>query len=511
MTFNAGLTRRDFLIGGLGLAIVGTDDAAALEPKSDTADLIIWDSTPAGLVAAVAACRAGLSAIIVTEDKHVGGLQTSGLGFTNAGQRPTLGGITKEFHERVLKFYVDKYGADSPQVKASSTGYFFEPHVAEKIWMDWLAEAGVKCARQQVIEAVEKDGAKITALRTTSGRSFKGRIFLDASYEGDLLALAKCSFHLGRESKQKYNETLAGATYPPEHAGREDRKLQPFDYRCCITDVADNRVPFTEPPGYDPANYAWLRSKRKNPTAFWQMLPLNIMPNRKTDSRTAEWPGKSWDYIEATRARRAEIELAHRHHSAGYLWYLMTDPSLPQSLRDEAATWGLPKDEFTDNQNWPWHVYVREGRRLVGEYVMTERDCLEERFKEDSVGLCSWYLDVHPVELFRDGDKFIEDGTINRPVKPFEISWRSLLPKASEADNLLVPVALSSSHVAFSSIRVEPVWMILGQSCGVAAAMALAAEQPLHKLPADKLKAELVKQGQIVDARPFNDFWPMKK
>lgn len=506
-----GFNRRAFLLGGLGLAIVGPAHAGELEPKKDDADLIIWDSTPAALTAAVAAARAGLSVIIVTEDKHIGGLQTSGLGFTNAGQRPTIGGITKEFHQRILKYYVDKYGAGSAQVKASSDGYFFEPHVAEQLWLGWLAEAGVKCAREQVIDTVEKNGARLSALRTTSGRAFKGRIFLDASYEGDLLALAKCGFHLGRESRQQYSESLAGATYPPEHAGREDRKLQPFDYRCCLTDVPENRVPFTEPPGYDPANYAWLVSKRKNPVKLHQMLPLNMMPNRKTDSRTAEWPGKSWDYIDTSRARRREIELAHRHHSAGYLWFLMTGPGLTQDLRDDAARWGLPKDEFTDNGHWPWHVYVREGRRLVGEYVMTQRDCIEERFKEDSVGLCSWYLDVHPVELFKDGGKFVEDGSIFTPVKPFEISWRSLLPKAAEAENLLVPVALSSSHVAFSAIRVEPVWMILGQACGAAAALSLAADTPLHKLPAANLRAELTRQGQILDARPFNETWPARK
>ena len=509
------INRRSFLVKGSALAGFGFASAiglAATTPTTDEADLIIWDSTPAGLTAAIAAARAGLSVIIVTEDKHLGGLQTSGLGFTNAGQIATIGGITREFHERVLKYYVGKYGAESPQAKASIDGFRFEPHVAEEIWEAWLREAGVKCARQEVIQSVDKIGARITALRTASGRGFRGKVFIDASYEGDLLALAHCTFHLGRESRAQYGESLAGATYPPEKAGEGDRKLQPFDYRCCLTDIAENRVPFTEPPDYDPSDYAWHLAKMKRTGAkrLQAALPLNRMPNSKTDSRTAEWPGHSWDYIEAGRARRAEIERAHRNHSAGYLWFLMTDPAVPQPAREEAASWGLAKDEFTDNGNWPWHIYVREGRRLVGEFVLSQRDCVAERFKPDGVGVCSWYMDVHPVELFQEGRVFHADGDINLPVQPFEIPWRSLLPRAAEAENLLVPVALSSSHVAFSSIRVEPVWMILGQSCGVGAALSLSEGTPLHKLPAEKLRALLEKQGQVVDARPFKDFWPKR-
>jgi hypothetical protein len=508
--------RRDFLkIGAAfaGYGLISTAHLAAADTLTGDADLIIWDSTPAGLAAAVAAARAGLTTIIVTEDKHLGGLQTSGLGNTNAGQAATIGGITREFHQRILKYYVEKYGADSPQTKASLNGFRFEPHVAEAIWEAWLREAGVRCVREEVVQSVEKTGARITALRTESGRTFRGKVFLDASYEGDLLALARCTFHLGRESRRRYGESLAGVTYPPERAGEEDRKLQPFDYRCCLTNVAENRVPFVEPPGYDPNAYAWLlaKMKRLGPKKLADALPLNGLPNSKTDSRTAEWPGHSWDYIETTRARRAEIERAHRNHSAGYLWFITTDPAVPQPVREEALQWGLAKDEFTDNGNWPWHIYVREGRRLVGEYLMTERDCIIDRFKPDGIGICTWYLDVHPVELIREGDTFHEDGYLNQPVQPFEIPWRSVLPQPAETENLLIPVALSASHVAFSSIRVEPVWMILGESCGVGAALSLADNTPLHKLPTKKLRTLLQEQGQALDARPFNDFWPKRK
>lgn len=506
------MTRRTFT--RLGAAAAGWSMASGLATTlADAADLVIWDSTPSGLAAAVAAARAGLSVLIVTEDKHLGGLQTSGLGFTNAGQIPTIGGITREFHERVFKFYVGKYGADSEQAKGSLQGFRFEPHVAEHIWEEWLREAGVRCVREEVIASVEKKGARIAALLTVSGRRFAGKVFLDASYEGDLMALAGCSFHLGREARAKYSESLAGATYPPEKAGEGDRKLQPFDFRCCLTKAPDNRVPFTEPPNYDPASYAWLvrNVKGKEGAQLRSVLPLNTMPNLKTDSRTAEWPGHSRDYIEATRAERRRIEQAHRHHSAGYLYFLMTDSAVPASIREEAALWGLAKDEFTDNGNWPWHIYVREGRRLVGDFVMTQRDCIDERFKPDGIGVCSWYLDVHPVEVIQQGEVFHEDGYFNQPVQPFEIPWRSVLPRAAEAENLLVPVALSASHVAFSAIRVEPVWMILGESCGAGAALSLAEGTPLHRVPVEKLRAKLQALGQVIDARPFPEFWPKRK
>ncbi len=498
-------------VAGWGLATaVGLGQSAA---RADEADLVIWDSTPSGLVAAVAAARAGLSVLLVTEDKHLGGLQTSGLGYTNAGQIPTIGGITREFHERVLKYYVAQYGADAEQTKASLEGFRFEPHVAEHVWEVWLVEAGVRCVREDVIQSVEKKGPRITALRMASGRRLQGRVFIDASYEGDLLALAGCTFHLGREARDKYGESLAGVTYPIEKAGEGDRKLQPFDYRCCLTQKPENRVPFTEPPEYDPASYGWLvnRMKKAGGQQLHWALPLNPMPNGKTDSRTAEWPGHSWGYIEASREMRSQIERAHRNHSAGYLWFLMNDPAVPQPVREEAALWGLARDEFTDNGNWPWHIYVREGRRLVGEFVMTQRDCIDDRSKPDGVGVCSWYLDVHPVEVFQDGKDFHEDGFFNQPVQPFDIPWRSLLPKAAEADNLLAPVALSASHVAFSSIRVEPVWMILGESSGVGAALSLSENTPLHRLPGEKLRGRLQQLGQVVDSRPFQEFWPKKK
>jgi len=501
-----GVDRRTLLLGAATVPGAGVG-----RPTADSeADLVICDSTPAGIIAGIAASRNGLKVTLVTEDKHIGGMQTSGLGNTNAGDRKTIGGLTREFHNRIRDYYLKRYGAGAEQVKVSDGGFFFEPHVAQSVYNDWVREAGIQCITEDPVEAVEKQGTRIRAVRTAGGRSVRGRVFIDASYEGDLVRLAGCSYHLGRESGRQYGEKLAGVRFPPERFGEEDRKLQPFDYRCCLTNVPNNRVPFRQPPAYDPSNYSFhaARMKLQRPVELRQVLPINWMPNRKTDSRTAQWNGASWDFPEANRARRREIAEAHRHYSAGYLWFLLTDSMVPKPIREEAAHWGLAKDEFTDNDNWPYHVYVREGRRLVGEYVMRESDCIEQRFKSDSIGLCSWYLDVHPVEVLPYMGGFVLEGGIgNVRVKPFEIPYRSLLPKSTEVENLLVPVALSASHVAFSSIRVEPVWMILGQACGTAAALSLGNDVPLHRLPAAKLQHKLRDSGQILEAKAFNEVW----
>jgi hypothetical protein len=482
----------------------------AMAAPASSFDVVIWDSTPGGITAAIAAARAGLRAVIVTEDKHAGGMQTSGLGNTNAGQRQTVGGMAREFHRRIHDFYVRKYGGASGQVKASHNGLFFEPHVAEGVFLDWLKEAAVELVTEDVVVAAEKNGRRITSLRTSGGRTIGGRMFIDASYEGDLLKLAGCSYTCGRESSSQYGEPLAGVRFPPSKLGEADHKLQAFDYRLCLTDAKENRVPFGRPDAYDRSNYAFLaaRIKYDPPQRLSSVVPLNPMPNRKTDSRTGEWVGGSWRYPEADRAERLSIEKAHRDYSAGYIWFLLTDPSVPEAIRSELARWGLAKDEFTDNENWPYHIYVREARRLVGDYVMTQRD-IERRFQKDSVALGNFYLDVHPVEMVVARHAIVEEGNLgNPPVRPYEIPYRALAPKRSEVENLLVPVCLSASHVAFSSIRMEPVWAMLGHAAGLAAAMAIRGGLSVQDVPTGKLRALLLDQGAILDARSFPDYWP---
>jgi hypothetical protein len=342
-------------------------------------------------------------------------------------------------------------------------------------------------------------------------------VFVDASYEGDLFKLAGCSYRVGREGAKEYGESLAGIRYPLEKLGEPDGKTQAFDFRLCLTDDPANRVPFRKPANYDAAAYAFEAAKfrAKPPTKLRDALPLNMMPNRKTDSRTAEWVGHSWTYAEADRAERKRLDAAHRAYAEGYLWFLSTDESVPAVVREEVAKWGYAKDEFVDNGNWPHHLYVREGRRLVGDYVMTERDVTTDRYKPDGVAIGSFYLDVHAVERVPNpsavGGFEVEGGIGNVRTLPYEIPYRVLLPKRAECTNLLVPVSPSVSHIAFSTIRMEPVFMMLGHAAGVAAAMSLDEGVALQDLPTDRLRVKLVEQGQMLDASKFTRKWPFRE
>lgn len=249
-------SRRVFLReASTALCALSLAKAAPQQAERREYDVLVWDSTPAGIATAIAASRAGLRTAIVTEDKHVGGMQTSGLGNTNTGQRETVGGLAREFHRRIHEYYTNLYGADSANVQACQGGFHFEPHVAERVYLEWMRGAGVTCLSGEWIESVEKNGPRLVAVRTGRGNRIGARIFVDASYEGDLLKLAGCAYHLGREAASKYGESLAGVRFPPERVGQADRKLQPFDYRLCLTDVADNRVPFVEPANYNPSDY----------------------------------------------------------------------------------------------------------------------------------------------------------------------------------------------------------------------------------------------------------------
>jgi hypothetical protein len=480
-------------------------------------DFVVVDSTPSGLVAAIAAARQGLKVAVVTEDSHLGGMQTSGLGWTNIGQEATVGGLAREFFHRVQAYYAAKYGGDSEQVQACRGGLLFESHVAEKVYRDWLHEAGVECFFEEVASGVIKNGGRIEALATASGRQIAGSVFLDAGYEGDFLAQAGCSFYVGRESAQHYGESLAGVRFPENRLGAADHKLQAYDYRLCLTKAASNRIPFSRPPAYNAHFYEWhaARFAAAPPRFVQELLPLNILPNQKTDSRTGEMVGASWDWPYATREERERIAQIHRNYSSGYLWFLLTDRRIPREFQEELHQWGNAADEFSDNGNWPYHIYVREARRLIGETVMTQKDTTNERFKANGVALASFYLDVHAVELVPGPDApagLYAEGRLSPTgglgLRPYEIPYRALLPRRSDCENLLVTSCLSASHVAFSSIRMEPVFMMLGHAAGMAAAICVQERLPLHEIKGEALRAALVEQGQIVDAAPFTEIWP---
>jgi hypothetical protein len=480
------------------------------------ADVLVFDSSPGGIIASIAAAKEGHRVVMVTEDRHVGGMRTSGLSMHNIGNMGTFGGLAKEFHDRVYAYYISKYGADSEQVKDSDEGFRFEPHVAENVFLEWLLEAGVEILTEELIESVQKEGAKIVSVQTDRNRRIGASVFIDASYEGDLFKMAGCSYWVGREGSDEYGESLAGIRFPPEKLGQADDKTQRYVYRVCLTDVPENQVPITKPQNYHPATFMIDAAEMRSdpPSSLNRVIYLNMLPNRKTDVRVGEgWIGGSFAFPEASPREREQISQEHKEYAQGYLWFLLNDPSVPIQVRQELSKWGYAKDEFVDNDHWPYHIYVREARRLVGDYMMTQQDILKDRFKPDAVAIGSFNLDVHPVQyvkialdeqtwLYSTGG-VVREGGIFSPLKPYEIPYEALLPKRNEVQNLLVPVCVSSSHVAYSTIRMEPVYMMLGHACGIAASMSLKQGVNVHDIPIKELQSILIGQNQIIDARPF--------
>jgi hypothetical protein len=478
-------------------------------------DIVIFESTPAGIVAAIAAANDGHRVVMVTVHKHIGGMRTSGLSMPNLPIRETFGGLGKEFHNRVYKYYISTYGIDSEQVKDCDEGFMFEPHVAEEVFLNWLLDSGVEILSEERVISVQKKGTKILSVQTDRNRQIKARVFIDASYEGDLMAMAGASYRIGREGKEEYGETYAGMTFPPDKAGQPSEKIQRFVYRLVLTDSIENQIPIRKPENYHRASFMIDAAQFEHtpPSSLKKVLSLNRVPNRKTDVRVGEgWLGGSHEWPEATFSEREIIAQEHRDYAEGYLWFLLTDKSVPLNVSRELRRWGYAKDEFIDNDNWPYQLYVREARRLVGEFVMTEHDILKNRFKSDAVAIGSYMLDVHPVQYVPFPDKMrglyshssvAREGGVAQQIKPYEISFKTMLPKREEISNLLVAVCISSSHIAYSTIRMEPVYMMLGHAAGLAASMSLDNGIEVHEISADDLRNRLVKQEAVIDAGSF--------
>ncbi len=481
-----------------------------------SADLFVYESTPSSIMAAVAAAREGLSVVMLSPYKHVGGMRTSGLAMHNLGVVETFGGLGKAFHDEVYAYYVNQYGADSPQVAASEHGFRFEPHVAEKIFASWLMDAKVRLLTEEELVDVYKDGARITRVVTSRHRVIDAKVFIDGSYEGDLLAMANISFKVGRDSRSDFNERLAGTTYPADKTGQASEKIQRFVYRLVLTDSVENQVPISRPTNYHRAMFMidMAYMEHSPPKKLTDVLSLNLIPNRKTDVRVGEgWLGGSSGWVAAHHRERKQMAYEHREYAQGYLWFLLTEPSVPPHIRGALRGWGIAKDEFTDNDHWPYQLYVREARRMMGEYVMTEADILQNRFKEDGIAIGSYMLDVHPTQYVPiQDDNFglyssagvVREGGVAHPIKPYDIPYRSLLPRQSEADNLFVTVCISASHIAFSSIRMEPVYMMMGHAAGLAASISLQANTPVHQVDPKLLREKLAAQGAVLSADAFD-------
>ncbi len=547
--------------GGAGLLLVGLLGCRTpARVGVHRAEVCVFGATSGGIAAAIQAQRMGRTVLLVEPGSYLGGLTTGGLGATDIGNKAAVGGVSLEFYRRIARHYArdeawtietrEAYFGQrgSGQTRASSLGeaqaamWTFEPRVAEKVYVGMLEEAGIRPHLRQKLTAVRKVGARVVEFSTETGERFQASIFIDATYEGDLMAKAGVSYHVGREANAVYGETLNGVRAETPHhqfivavdpyvrpgdpasgllpfiqggdggePGSGDRKVQAYNYRLCFTTNEANRLPLAPPPDYDPARYELLGryfdalvAAGKQPALgqFWHPI---WMPNQKTDINnnggfSTDALGMNWNYPEASYAERERMAREHEHYIRGFLHYLATSPRVPENVRRQMQQWGPCRDEFQETGGWPRQLYVREARRLVGAYVMTEKNCRYQEVVPDSVGLAAYNMDSHNVQRIVKGGRVENEGDVQvPPMKPYPISYRALLPRAEQCDNLLVPVCLSSSHIAYGSIRMEPVFMILGQSAATAAVLALEGGVPLHELPYTRLEARLRADGQVLE------------
>jgi len=538
-----GIVRLTFAL--IAIAIAGTSAAKAETPATD---IVIYGCTPAGITAAIEARRLGRSVSLLCRDAHVGGMTTNGLGWADTGNHGAIGGMARLFYRDVKAYYAAR-GVTQARAQTKSQGddhdamWVFEPHVAEEIYEQWLARAGVVPVRGAPLrrdgKGVTKRGTRLIALVTADGRRFSGRVFIDASYEGDLMAEAGVTFTIGRESNATYGETLNGiqAAHAVHHqfdrdidpyvipgdrasgllpriepgpAGRDgegDKRIQAYTYRLCMTQAPANVAPFTKPANYDPRQYELLA---RYLDAGWRDLfsKYDPIPNGKTDTNnhgafSFDNIGMNYDYPTGSDAQRARIAAEHRDYQLGLLWFMQNDPRSPADVRASLQKWGLCRDEFVDNGHWPREMYIREARRMVADFVMTENHLRGREPTRASIGLGSYNMDSHNVRRYVDARGFARnEGDIQvNPGRSYAIGYGAIVPRRSEAENLLVPVALSASHIAYGSIRMEPVFMILGQSAAAAAAIAVRDNQPVQQVPYSKLRARLLQVGQILEAK----------
>jgi len=519
-----------------------------------SADIIVYGGTSAAITAAVEAVQSGKTVMVVSPDTHLGGLSSGGLGFTDTGNKSTIGGLSRDFYHRVWLHYNDssawkwqkhaEYGNKGQGTVAmdgeNRTMWIFEPHVAEQVFEDFIAENKITVLRDEWLNRTNgliKKNGKIVSFKTLSGKLFSGKVFIDATYEGDLMAAAGVTFKVGREACSVYNETWNGVQADARHHGHffkekidpykipgkpesgllygissepiaqnctGDNKIQAYCFRLCMSNHPDNRVPFPKPGNYDPAKYELLARLFDSGWREW-FGKFDMIPNRKTDTNnhgpfSSDFIGMNYDYPEATYERRKEIIKAHEEYQKGLLYYVANDARVPKEIRDQMNRWGLAKDEFPDNGNWSRQLYIREARRMVGEYVTSENDVLAKREVPNPVGMGSYAMDSHNIQRYVTAEGFVQnEGDVGvNPLKPYSIAYGSLIPKKNECTNLIVPVCVSSSHIAYGSIRMEPVFMILGQSAAVAACIAIDKQVPVQEVEYEYLKEKLLARNQVM-------------
>jgi hypothetical protein len=500
-------------------------------------DVVIYGATSAGVIAAYTAKTMGKSVLLVEPGKHLGGLTTGGLGYTDIGNKYAISGISRDFYRRLGEHY------------GKFEQWIFEPHVAKNLFQEYLNRAGLEVQYQSRLVEVQKSDGMIqeitienysdsTSLRSTS---IRGKMFIDATYEGDLMAKSGVSYTIGREPNSQYGETyngvqlMTGHQFPDgvdpykvsgdpssgllwgisgerlEPDGTGDKKIQAYNFRICLTDDPANRVEITRPEGYDSTQFELLvrlfeaqpEKRSINDYFIWSR-----MPNQKTDINnrggfSTDMIGMNYDYPEGDYQKRKEIIDDHEHYTKSLLYFYKTDPRVPKEIQDFIKEWGYPKDEYTENGHWSPQLYVREVRRMVGEYVMTEANCVGKEVVGDGVGMAAYTMDSHNIQRLvveKDGKKMVKnEGNVEiGGFGPYPISYRSLIPKAGEVKNLFVPAALSASHIAYGSIRMEPVFMVLGQSSAVAACMAIDGDVAVQDVDIEELQ-KILRENPLAD------------
>jgi len=530
------LTRRKLLLAGGASVLLAGGTAAGVAALTDDrtveSDLIVFGATAAGVVAAVQARRMGRRSVIIEEGHHVGGMITSGLGNSDLGTKQSIGGITAEFFRRIHAKYEGTVVTDK-----SPARYTFEPHVAQEVLTEMLDAAQVPLYTGAKLRNVQRRGARIVALETQDGSAFYGRVFVDASYEGDLMDRAGVDWTVGRESNSAFGETYNGVrlSIEKQHTlfvspyrkegvassgllpgvvgsvgpnGSADPSIQAYNFRMCLTRSPD-RIPFPKPADYDPIDYELLRRMVKGGYSgdFFNAYEVG---GGKVDANASgpfstDYIGANHAYPTAGRGERAAIIAEHARFQQGLMWFLANDPGIPYWLRERTGQWGLAPDEFRETGGWPPQLYIREARRMRSAYIMTEHDCFGSAKAADSIGLASYFMDLHSCQRVAHLDGVVNEGSVTVTVpRPFPISYRSIVPVAARCTNLLVPVCLSATHTAYGPIRMEPVFMILAQSAATAAVMAVDADIDVQKVDYTSLAARLRADHQILS-------WPEQK
>lgn len=518
-------------------------------------DIVVYGGTSGGVAAAVQAKRMGKSVVVIEPTNRVGGLTTGGLGQTDIGNKAAVGGIAREFYQAVRSYYEnpaawkwqtkDQYRSEGQSKTAAGEDamWTFEPSAALKIYQDWINQYeipvvyGERLDRTSGVAMTRSIPWRIMAIRMESGKTFAGKVFIDATYEGDLMASANVDYTVGREANSQYGETLNGVqtaravhhqivdgvdpyitpgdpasgllpfidSAAPLPDGSGDKRVQAYCFRMCMTDHPENRIEFQKPEGYDPL---WYELLLRNFEAGERRVPLSIgaMPNRKTDTNnnfgcSTDFIGQNYDYPEASYQRRAEIVAQHLKYQQGLMWTLANHPRVPENVRKAVSRWGMCKDEFTEGEGWQQQLYIREARRMVSDYVMTQHHCQGREVASVPVGMAAYTMDSHHVQrhLTPDGKARNEGDVQVGGFAPYPIDYKAIVPKERQCGNLLVPVCLSASHMAFGSIRMEPVFMVLGQSAATAAAHAIDQQTIVQRIDSDQLVQRLLADKQVLE------------